>query len=809
MMKKIYTVFILFLVVLSAQNSLFEGKERPKIGLVLSGGGARGLAHIGVLKLIDSLQIPIDYIVGTSMGGIMGGMYAAGYTGNEIEKYTLSSDWNEIFYDKPARQSLPYIQKRDDGKFQIELGLKDFTPVIPGGLIYGQKVSTKFANLLTRVEPVTNFDELPIPFKCVTVDLITGKEVVLSKGSLTKALRATMSIPTVFSPVQWGDSLLIDGGILNNFPVDILKQMGAEIIIGVNVGTQLMPKENLNSVLSILEQTTILTDYEKQRKNTELCDILIKAELGNYTSSDFDPDKVVEIIKLGDVSAAKHKPELLELKKQLLKYLSDDQLLLSDDSQKYIVGKVKIVSPFPIDTLKIKYELGLSGGEEFNNIFLNDKISQLLTSCKFEKIKIISVEKKENSLLDLSIEVIEKHIPRLFAVNVTGNEKLPFDFVMQLLAIKAGDMFDKNLLEKQIDYMYGLGYFEKITYSIKDVRENYISLEINVEEKTFRKFKIGFRYDDEYKIVGIIGLQATNIPIPGLRGEIALQFAGLFRLDATTFYPSRTLNIPIFPYVRFSTKKVPVNIYNINSGKKIAEYGDVSTTIGAGIGFNVGALGLLKLEYNHEYMNIVPEYEGLDSSMFPAWKDNLRKLRAELSIDMLDDAIAPSSGFKIDAEIEASLKRLGSEINYYQYRAEGEFYHTVFNKHTLRFNGFYTTYNDNLPEYKYAYKGGANSFVGMNINQLAGNNLWYFRFDYIYKYKKDILLKAVFNIANVKYNQYFQAGEKNNTLYGWGLGVKFLSIIGPLEVLFSRGSQSYEQNKVFENRIYFSAGYYF
>ncbi|MFC2082267.1 patatin-like phospholipase family protein, partial [Bacteroidota bacterium] len=309
--KNVYLSFILFLLFFLSLNAQ---DTRPKIGLVLSGGGARGLAHIGTLKLIDSLNIPIDYVAGTSMGGIVGALYAAGFTGNEIEKYVLAMDWDEMFLDKPPRSEIPYLEKKDDGKFQLKFGLEGITPVIPSGLIGGQNISLKFAELTSAVGSIKDFDKLPIPYRCVAIDLITGNEVILKEGSLWKAMRATMAIPTVFSPVEWGDSLLIDGGVINNFPADILKDMGADVIIGVNVGSQLLRKEELGTLLGVLQQTMVLTDLARQRDNYKLCEIFIQPELDGFTTADFDSESVEEIVKRGIDAAEKNKERLVEFK---------------------------------------------------------------------------------------------------------------------------------------------------------------------------------------------------------------------------------------------------------------------------------------------------------------------------------------------------------------------------------------------------------------------------------------------------------------------------------------------------------------
>ena len=240
-MQKKILFFLTFLTVLYSQNS-------PKIGLVLSGGGSKGFAHIATLKALDSLNIPIDYIAGTSFGAIVGAMYALGYSGNQIEKMALATDWYEVQNDEPERKYLPYFRKKDSGKYQLQFGLDGVKPVTPTGLIYGQKIILDLSKWTREYEQVYDFDSLPRPFRCNAFDIISGKEVILKEGSLSHALRASISIPTIFAPVEWNDALLVDGGVINNLPVDIVKEMGAEIVLAVDVSASSKNKSELKNI---------------------------------------------------------------------------------------------------------------------------------------------------------------------------------------------------------------------------------------------------------------------------------------------------------------------------------------------------------------------------------------------------------------------------------------------------------------------------------------------------------------------------------------------------------------------------------
>jgi NTE family protein len=359
--------------------------ERPKIGLVLGGGGAKGFAHIGALKLIDSLNIPIDYIVGTSIGGIAGGLYSIGYTGKDLEQLAHETDWEEIFSDTPERELLPYFVRRESGRYQLTFGLKGVKPTPPRGLINGQKISLLLSSLTFPYENVEDFDHLPIPFRPVAVDLVTGNEVILRSGSLAKALRATMAIPTVFSPVDWGDSLLVDGGLLNNLPVDVIKEMGADIVIAVDLSSPLKSRQELGSAIEILEQTISIYDREKWTRNVRQADIFLHPDLALFTAADFADDKIDQILLAGEREAHAHLDEFLQLIQAFdLKKIEHDgdtvQLALHG------ISKIRIVGNHSLTAEEIKARLGIEEQNPFNAVRFKTQIEGLKETYYFKKI---------------------------------------------------------------------------------------------------------------------------------------------------------------------------------------------------------------------------------------------------------------------------------------------------------------------------------------------------------------------------------------------------------------------------------------
>ena len=232
---------------------------RPRIGLALSGGGARGGAHIGVLKALRDLGIPIDYVAGTSMGAVIGSLYASGLDEDEIEATAGEIDWETILVEQQDRDDRSFHRKSDDELYLVKqrAGFNDGKVELPLGLIQGQSIDLLLGRLMLPISHIENFDELAIPFRAVAADVVTGEAVVLDHGSLARAVRASMSLPAVFAPVEIDGRLLVDGGIAQNLPVETVREMGADIVIAIDISTPLASREELTSLLSIAGQLTV------------------------------------------------------------------------------------------------------------------------------------------------------------------------------------------------------------------------------------------------------------------------------------------------------------------------------------------------------------------------------------------------------------------------------------------------------------------------------------------------------------------------------------------------------------------------
>src|SRR5690606_36354368 len=271
----------------------FADVQQPKTGLVLSGGAARGLAHIGVLKALEENGVHIDAVAGTSMGAVIGGLYASGYSVAELEKLALTLDWQQVLSYDPPRQDVPFRRKQDDRDFLVKQKLSfrdDGSLGLPLGVIQGQNLALLLERLLVHISDTRNFDHLPIPFRAVATDVANDEKVIFRSGHLPQAIRASMSIPAVFAPVEIEGRLLVDGGMVDNIPMDVARDMGVDRLIVVDIGTPLKPRNELLTVVDVLNQTTTMMtrrNSEAQLATLRPEDLLVQPALSGYGSTDF------------------------------------------------------------------------------------------------------------------------------------------------------------------------------------------------------------------------------------------------------------------------------------------------------------------------------------------------------------------------------------------------------------------------------------------------------------------------------------------------------------------------------------------
>lgn len=378
---------------------------RPKIGLVLSGGAARGLAHIGVLKALEEQGIKIDAIAGTSMGAVVGGLYASGYKVDELEKLALSIDWQAALSDAPPREDVPFRRKQDDRDFLVKQKLSfrdDGSLGLPLGVIQGQNLALLLESLLAHTSDTRDFDKLPIPFRAVATDIANGEKVVFRKGHLPQVIRASMSIPAVFAPVELDGRLLVDGGMTDNIPLDVARQMGVDVAIVVDIGTPLRNRKQLTTVVDVLNQSiTLMTrsNSEEQLAALKATDVLIQPALAAYGVTDFG--KTQEMIDAG-YRATRILDKRLAVLKPTQSQDAELNAARSPGQRTPIITAIRVENDSKVDDDVIRYYIRQHIGEPLDLGRLHSDMGTLYGLDYFEQVQYRVVHKGADHTLVIS-----------------------------------------------------------------------------------------------------------------------------------------------------------------------------------------------------------------------------------------------------------------------------------------------------------------------------------------------------------------------------------------------------------------------
>ena len=419
----------------TAQRKKKQEPQRKKVALVLSGGGAKGTAHIGALKVLEEANIPVDMIVGTSMGALMGGLYSIGYDASMLDSLVRIQDWPFLLSDriKPTEQNL--LQRNKQNTYMVSLAVNDkgrFN-ISKTGFIKGKNLSNLFSKLTLGYHDSIDFNTLPIPFACVATDLTDFSEKVFHNGNLATAMRASMSIPAVFSPVYLDSMVLVDGGLRNNYPADIAKAMGADIIIGVSVQNEMKKQaDKFNSALAVVNQLTDIGNLNKLDENLALTDIFIKVNVDGYSAASFSLAAIDTLIRRGEEAARSKYDELLNLKKEL--GLGDDyiaprpkQYHMANQNIRMKISEVHFKNITSADRKYLREKFNLRRGESttINDI---EKALTVLRTNLFYNDASYQIEYKKDGYA-INIESEGKKTAELFmGVRFDNEEKVSLQF---------------------------------------------------------------------------------------------------------------------------------------------------------------------------------------------------------------------------------------------------------------------------------------------------------------------------------------------------------------------------------------------
>ena len=496
-MHKKLLIFFLFLGLLPVTA---QEKEDPKVGLVLSGGGAKGLAHIGVLKVLEEAGVRVDYIGGTSMGAIVGALYSAGYSANQMDSIFKSTNFNILLQDELPRGAKTFYEKRDSERYALTLPFDNFDIGFPTALSRGQNVYNLMSKLTLHLENVQDFGDLPIPFFAVATNMETGKEVLLDSGHLPQAISASSAIPSLFSPVVVDGQLLVDGGVVNNYPVEEVRRRGADIIIGVDVQDTLMERDELRSVFDILTQISNFRTIADMRSKIKKTDIYIDPDIKPFSVMSFE--KGSEIIDAGEAAARMKMVELKEIaaRQEVLareqKYIPPVESLFIQDvriegntsyPRAYILGKLKITYP---DTISYKdLNLGINNLSATRNF---NRINYRLAPQKNGHVLVMQLEENPSkTLLRMALHYDNVYHSGVL-LNITHKSLLVTNDVSSLDVV-LGDDFRYNF-NYYIDkgYYWSVGFRSRFNSFSKGVSFDFASENADINGDGINQLEIDY-----------------------------------------------------------------------------------------------------------------------------------------------------------------------------------------------------------------------------------------------------------------------------------------------------------------------------
>ncbi len=552
---------------------------KPKIALVLSGGGARSIAAIGVLKVLEEKKIPIDLIVGTSMGSTIGGLYAMGYSPEQLQQIVDTTNWDELlsYADDIKRRDIFLDQKITRDKSVLVLRFEGFEPVIPQAFSTGQRL-TNYLNLLTLqglYQPEKNFDDLRIPFRAVTTDLITGKRIVIDRGDMTEAMRASMAVPLLFSSVPLDTLQLLDGGLVDNLPVDVAIEKEADIIIAVDMTSPLRPKDKLNAPWEIADQITTIMMQAANKLARSKAHIVITPDLGENLSSDFTNHK--SLISAGEAATIKNIPELINLieeqnknknrqvgditynrpkftnthqlpndfqdkielyKKRGWLNKSEIQLLINDiynegsyadvkaEITKYVdstsINFLLVQNPILMDVLisgnqiftseTLRKEFDSLIGKPLNSRFINNVFDSLVHRYKRDGYSLARIrDARFDSISNTAIIIVDEGV--IYRTDVEGNKKTRAWVLRREVPWKQNEIFTIIKAAQGISNLYGTNYFEQIRLAVRyEGDSNQFSIPtIYARERSAELIRFGLRADNERNIQLSLDVRDENL----------------------------------------------------------------------------------------------------------------------------------------------------------------------------------------------------------------------------------------------------------------------------------------------------------
>jgi NTE family protein len=815
----------------------FTNGLQPSIGLVLSGGGARGLAHIGVLKVLEKEGIDIRIIAGVSMGGVVGGLYSAGYSPEEIERIALSVNWRELLSPNPLRESLLTTQKDMAEKSIVRIRFSNWRPVIPGAVTSGQNLSQFLERLAARggIRSSISFDYLDPPIRIVCTDLSTGEKIVLSSGNLGEALRATLAAPVAFTPVDIGGRLLVDGGLVDPLPVSILKNIKDLPLVAVNTTSVLIPASGKENLLEMADQTTTIMSMRKINESIDMADLVISPDLKAVTATDFSD--VAFIISAGEEAAIDALPEIRKLLDELEK--SDNGTVYEPVTGWDISGlevlprtmfktvfvesasmsraaitanldralqtgylesaNAEIIpgdSGFSINYILRDYprvkEISIKGA----TLFMEERIFDLIES------RAGNVLNKKSTISDINkirvrtefdydsghlIFIIDEG--RINNLLIEGNEFTRDWVIKRHIPFNPGDVYKGVLAEQGVSDLYGTGLFETARFlAVPDSQG--VSLIARVDEKPSKMLRAAARYDNEYGARAFVDLVDDNIFGAGQQLFISTTVGEKRRSVSLNFKADRIFKTYYTYRLRFDYEEFKRNHYIDHDYERY--YPQYSHGGELTVGRQISRLGTMSIVGEiRRYHWDEPDIE--HRKTFDKGSVGFRS-----TVDTRDNISFPLSGKYHIFEMEFAGELTGEKIAYTRFYTSLESYYKItgdINFHPRFSLGLSSNFMPYFDEFRL---GGYQNFIGLFEDEILGDKMFSGELAFRYSLPGPFHFHLKYNMGNI-WNR-LENIRFSEMKYSAGAGLSMKSFLGPISVWYGRTTNGLDA-------LYISAGY--
>jgi NTE family protein len=713
-----------------------EQRDQPSIGLVLSGGGARGGAHIGVLKALEELRVPVDYIAGTSIGAIIGGFYVSGMSVADLEQLVESLEWETAFLNVTPRQLKSFRRKRDDDSFLVNQkpGLNDGEFELPVGLVQGQVIDMIISRETLRASQVQNFDQLAVPFRAVAGDIVTGEAVVLGSGSLARAIRASMSVPAALSPIEIDGRLLVDGGIAKNLPVDVAREMGADVVIAVDISTGLLNRDTLRSVLDVTTQLTNLLTRGgtlEGRRQLTADDVLVlpqfSADLG---SADFA--RMPETVQSGYDSVMQRRAEFERF------------ALTEQQYADYIAAR---------------------------------------TDPRMRDLPVVEFVRLDNDA-PVADSVVEA----------------------RLGAIEVGEPLDVDAVEKAVNTVYGLDYYQNVRYGLVS-EDGRTGIEVELDERSWgpNYLQLGMEYSSAADSDALFGLAASYLrtAINPLGGEwrATVVVGDEPALVADLYQPFGAKGL-YFYAPSFNYDSTQFNVYE--GDQRVTEAQQREATLEIAIGRELPTWG--------EYRFGVRAAKGSfdlrvgDPTLITEESYRRGEFFGRFSIDTMDTVSFPREGSLATLEWRASRQRLlQADADFDQMLFSGA-HATTWGRHTvlttLRYDA---TISGEAADSRLFRMGGLFDISGLNRNQLSGQHAARLGAAY-YRRIGDLALFPAFAGMSLELGNVWESRSDisaSDSIFGGSFWAGVDTPVGPIYIGYGRAEGGEDAFYVSLGRVFF------